>query len=285
MPSAHDDDETRHERLEALNLKLLAGAAVLTVALLLGVRFSGDAEPGRLAADLPPVDAVPDFASIHDVNEMKEEFFGFLLPLVEAQNDWVLDNRSFLLGVESRLEAGRAIRGREQTRLELLGARYRVMLSEPAALEDVRELLLRVDIIPPSLALAQAAAESGWGRSRFAREANNLFGEWCFTTGCGLVPQRRIPGAAHEVTLFDTVGDAVDSYFRNLNSHPAYEPLRELRATARDEHGRVLGTHLIDGLEMYSERRGEYLEELRHMIRINQLLRLDEPETVETAGL
>lgn len=261
---------------ERNRLLLLIGAGILAVAVLVMFRTGfDDTVDAPMAADLPDVGPVPDFASIQDVNVMKEAFFDYLLPVIEAQNEWIEDNRAYLKDLRGRLEAGIALRARDLTHLEALAGRYRVTLSAPVGLAELDELLLRVDIVPPSLALAQAAAESGWGRSRFAREGNNLFGEWCFTEGCGMVPQRRLPGASHEVTLFDSVGHAVDSYFRNLNSHPAYEDMRELRAASREENGVILGTELVDGLEMYSERRGAYLEELRHMIRINQLTRLD----------
>ncbi len=272
---------------ERNRLLLLLGAVIIAVAVVVMFRTGVDeAVDLPVAADLPDVGPVPDFASIEDVNVMKEAFFDYLLPVIEAQNEWLEDNRAYLQDLRARLEAGTALRSRDLRRLETLAERYRVTLSEPVSLVDMDELLLRVDIVPPSLALAQAAAESGWGRSRFAREGNNLFGEWCFTEGCGMVPQRRRPGASHEVTLFDSVGHAVDSYFRNLNSHPAYEDMRELRAASREENGVILGTELVDGLEMYSERRGAYLEELRHMIRINRLTRLDLPEEqLDTASV
>jgi len=264
---------------EQARLILLCTAAAVAVLLLFLGRGLSEPEPDiPLVAELPDVGPLPDFAAIRDVNVMKSAFFDYLLPVVEAQNSWILDNRNYLLELRDRLEAGGALQEADKIRLEVLAERYRVELSEAMDAADITVLLLRVDIIPPSLALAQAASESGWGRSRFAREANNLFGEWCYREGCGLVPERRIAGAQHEVTWFDAVPDAVDSYFRNLNSHPSYEPLRQLRAEAREDHDFLLGTHLIDGLEMYSERRGAYLEELRVMIRINRLLELDLPD-------
>ncbi len=261
---------------EQLRQTLLYVAVAIAVLLLLLGRDWREPEMAiPLAAELPDIGPLPDFGAIDDVDAMKSTFFSYLLPVVEAQNEWILDNREYLLDLRGRLDAGQELRDSDRVRLEALGDRYRVELAGPVDGADVSALLLRVDIIPPSLALAQAASESGWGRSRFAREANNLFGEWCFQEGCGLVPEQRMAGAQHEVTLFDAVPDAVDSYFRNLNSHPAYESLRQLRVEAREEHEVLLGTHLIDGLEMYSERRGAYLEELRAMIRINRLLDFD----------
>ncbi|MCC5887157.1 MAG: glucosaminidase domain-containing protein [Gammaproteobacteria bacterium] len=272
-------DGQQTESSEKWRHALLFAGVVLAAALLILGRQLLEREPAiPLTAELPDIGPLPDFAAIRDVEAMKSTFFDYLLPVVEAQNEWILDNRQYLSDLQERLDAGEQLREADRIRLAVLGDRYRVDLPDPVHGADISALLMRVDIIPPSLALAQAASESGWGRSRFAREANNLFGEWCYQEGCGLVPARRIAGAQHEVTLFDAVPDAVDSYFRNLNSHPAYEPLRELRAEARREHDVLLGTHLIDGLEMYSERRGAYLDELRAMIRINRLLELDLPE-------
>lgn len=264
---------------EKKRLWALLAMVALAVALLFLGRDRPQPEPEiPLTAELPDVGPLPDFAAIDDVQAMKSAFFDYLLPVVEAQNNWILDNRSYLMELRHRLEAGRHLQDTDRIRLEVLAERYRVVLSEQVDAADIAALLTRVDVIPPSLALAQAASESGWGRSRFAREANNLFGEWCYREGCGLVPSRRIEGAQHEVAAFDAVPDAVDSYFRNLNTHPAYASLRQLRAEAREEHDVLLGIHLVPGLEYYSERRGAYLEELRAMIRINKLLELDRPD-------
>lgn len=264
---------------ERVRLGALLAVILVAVVLLWSVREAAEPEPDLpLVAELPEIGPLPDFDAIRDIEEMKARFFDYLMPVVEAQNQWILDNRDYLFDLRDRMEAGEGLRRTDLRRLEVLSQRYRVELSDPPDPADIEVLLTRVDIIPPSLALAQAASESGWGRSRFARDANNLFGEWCYREGCGLVPQRRIAGARHEVTLFETVPDAIDSYFRNLNSHPAYEPMRELRAEVRSERDELLGIDLIDGLEMYSERRGAYLDELRTMIRINRLLRFDLPD-------
>jgi len=271
------EDHSEKKRLAAL----FAMVALAVAPLFLGRDVPEPAPDIPLTAELPDIGPLPDFAAIDDVEVMKSAFFDYLLPVVEAQNSWILDNRHYLIDLRDRLQTGQELQASDRIRLAVLAERYRVELSEAMDTASLSALLMRVDIIPPSLALAQAASESGWGRSRFAREANNLFGEWCYREGCGLVPARRIEGARHEVTLFDAVPAAVDSYFRNLNSHPAYESLRQLRAEAREEHDFLLGTQLVGGLGFYSERRDAYLEELRAMIRINKLLELDLSEEAE----
>ncbi|MEE4361362.1 MAG: glucosaminidase domain-containing protein [Pseudomonadales bacterium] len=224
---------------------------------------------------------LPDFATIDDVAVKKRAFFEFLLPMVEARNAWIRDNRDFLQRTRDRLVAGVALSESEGDRLAALAERYEVSFADDRDLDAIDLLLFRVDEIPPSLVLAQAASESGWGTSRFARMGNNLFGEWCFEAGCGIVPGRRRDGASHEVADFETVSHSIESYFLNLNTHEAYRPVRMLREQAR-RRGEVLrGAELAAGLVRYSERRDLYIEELRAIIRVNGLDRLDdEPVTL-----
>lgn len=278
--------------MNALKAHPARWAGVLAVVLVLLVVLlwpSSEPEPEvPPVAELPDPGPMPDFAAIDQVGEMKDAFFDYLLPVVQAQNEWIVGTRGFLERTRDRLQDGEALSRQALERLQALAPRYRVQLDEPPSVDNLETLLDRVDLIPPSLALAQAAAESGWGRSRFAREGNNLFGEWCFTSGCGLVPQRRISGATHEVAAFESVAGSIDSYFRNLNSHPAYKPMRDLRAQARREQGGFLGPDLVPGLGLYSERGQDYLHELQLMIRANDLTELDvaspaAPEDAEAA--
>ncbi len=132
-------------------------------------------------------------------------------------------------------------------------------------------LLKKVNVIPPSLALAQAANESAWGTSRFAQKANNLFGEWCFSEGCGLVPLSRPDGETYEVEKFNKLRGSVASYIHNLNSHPAYKKLRDIRNSVG-----VNGYEMAEGLEAYSARGKKYVEELQSMIEYNGLQEYDE---------
>ena len=96
-------------------------------------------------------------------------------------------------------------------------------------------LLRRVDKIPASLALAQAANESAWGASRFAQDGKNFFGQWCYKDGCGIVPRRRVEGATYEVRSFESVMDSVESYIHNLNTFPNYQMLRRIRQQLRQQ--------------------------------------------------
>ncbi len=150
-----------------------------------------------------------------------------------------------------------------------MARRYRVNAGDTG--DRIAELEQRVDVVPGALLIAQAAIESGWGTSHFAREGNNLFGEWCFEEGCGIVPRSRSAGANHEVRRFPSVLHSIRSYVRNLNSHPAYAELRTRRARARANGSAPSAQDLAGGLEKYSERGMAYVEEVRLVIRANDL--------------
>ena len=123
--------------------------------------------------------------------------------------------------------------------------------------------------------MAQSANESGWGTSRFAREVNNYFGQWCFQPGCGIVPRRRPKAATYEVLTFDTTKQSVRSYMHYLNTSNAYKKLRTIRQSLRHKEKPVTGSHLANGLEKYSARGLDYVAEIKAMIRQNKLEKHD----------
>ena len=137
-------------------------------------------------------------------------------------------------------------------------------------------LMRRVDTVPASLALAQAAEESGWGTSRFAQEGNALFGQWTTAEGEGLVPRRREAEASHKVRVFDELHDAVAAYLHNLNTHRAYRQFRLTRAEQRAESGRLDSVALVEDLKSYSERGEDYVASIKTIIRVNRLRQLDQ---------
>lgn len=221
---------------------------------------------------LSKVPPMPDFNAYSDVKEKKQAFFNYLLPLVREANARVMDERQlaskWVIGEEDLSE-------REHNDIQALLKKYRITSNDEDEQKDL--LLRRVNRIPASLVLAQAANESGWGTSRFATEGNNLFGQWCFTKGCGLVPQGRGDGQRHEVRRFKSPLASIESYIRNLNSHPQYLDLRELRLQAVEEKGVSTGLDLVPGLESYSERGQAYIDEISNMIRYNKLGQYDQP--------
>lgn len=210
----------------------------------------------------------PDFSAINDVKAKKQAFFSYFKPIVDEANKNVLKERLALIAIQRDL-------GKDQTLnnnvIKGLCKKYRVVCNEESTQTSIKRLLLSVDAIPASLALAQAANESAWGTSRFAKQANNYFGQWCYKKGCGLVPKRRNQGAKHEVRTFNSPYASVSAYIFNLNSSKAYSPLRLIRENARKSGRQATGLELAKGLSSYSERGGEYVREIQSMIRQNNL--------------
>lgn len=209
-----------------------------------------------------------------NIPALKRNFYKKLLPAINRQNARIKTQRQQLQKMTDRLADGKSLSLQQQATLETWALRYRTPddLSDKALVQD---LLVRIDVVPPSMALAQAAMESAWGRARFAKEANNYFGQWCFTPGCGVVPNRRIAGATHEVARFSSLDAAVAAYMLNINSHPAYEKVREIRADTRKEQQPLDSLLLANGLEKYSERGNDYILDLKGMIRFNKLKQFD----------
>jgi len=205
------------------------------------------------------------------VSEKKANFFAYLNPLIIKANADVILQREQLLDIQAQLTS---LNSNQSENLVALLKTYRVDTKLPIE-QQVQALMVKVNTIPAALVLAQAANESAWGTSRFAKEGNNFFGQWCFSKGCGIVPNSRNSGANHEVASFDNPYDSVKSYIRNLNSHPTYELLRTLRQQAIDNNQAVSGEVLAQGLIGYSERGEEYVKEIQSMIRYNKLSRFD----------
>ncbi len=201
------------------------------------------------------------------VDQRKRAFITVVLPVILLHNERVLADRKRLLELAAAAPGGPE-RAAARTWLAGLAASYRTGPS-------VNRLLSRVDLVPPSLTLAQAAEESGWGTSRFAVLGNALFGQWTHTSGAGLVPLERTPGATHEIKAFETLGDSVSSHARNLNSHRAYAGMRQLRAKMRQSGGPIEGYALAGTLESYSRRGPAYVDSLQRIILANGLTELD----------
>lgn len=222
-----------------------------------------------------PVVLLPDFEAVTDTDTRKEAFFAFLQSYVEEEIDSIRDTRARLVPLAQIVRDGDTLSRVELAELQTIAADYKLGDSELSPRALVRELMRRVDVVPMSLILAQAANESAWGTSRFAREGNNIFGQWCFDEGCGLVPERRPSDASHEVRAFGSVQGSVRAYLRNLNTHPSYAEMREMRADMRAEGRPLDSIVLARGLTRYSERGMAYVSELQDIIRVNRLNALD----------
>ncbi|MCK5825954.1 MAG: glucosaminidase domain-containing protein [Desulfuromusa sp.] len=212
-----------------------------------------------------------DLNKIQSNKHRKSIFFKALLPMILLANDEIRVERKQLLIIAQLLSAKKLLNKQQLQTIATLSKRYKVKFNNSQPEKTVVKLLNRVDIIPEDLALAQAANESAWGTSRFSRVANNLFGQWTFIPGQGIIPEDRPAGATYEVRKFATIYDSVRSYLLNLNTHSAYKQLRKLRTGSRLNGQSPNGLKLAEGLLRYSTRGEDYVKELQAMIRYNQL--------------
>lgn len=219
----------------------------------------------------PVFTSLPDFNLYRDTTEKKRAFFNYLRPYVKRENARLRSLRQQLLEIKEKKQKRLRISLEEYAFLYSLYDEFRMEVAETDQ-TMLDELLKRVDVIPDTLVLMQAANESAWGTSRFAVEGYNFFGQWCFREGCGLIPNSRLEGQSHEVAKFNNPAASIKSYFYNLNTFHTYETLREIRARLRDEGKPVRGESLAAGLGAYSERGEEYIAEISGMIRFNRKL-------------
>jgi Bax protein len=210
-----------------------------------------------------------DLPQIQLAQDRKALFLRFMLPYVLEANDRVRDQRERMLELRSKVENGIPLSVKETESLNALFEEYRVKPGEFATLTQ------RLDTVPPSLALAQAAVESGWGTSRFAQQGNAPFGQWTSKDFAGLVPKNREEGLTHKIRAFDHLTQSVESYLRNLNTHRAYRDFRRKRAALRNQGKAIDSLAIAGGLSAYSEKGAAYVSLLRRIIVSNNLRALD----------
>ena len=208
-----------------------------------------------------------DFTEILSVLERKTLFIQTLLPLLLQENEYILQEREKLVQIAVSGPIRRT--AADQRWLDDLAGRYEVKSG------SIEELLRRVDVVPLSLALAQAAQESGWGTSRFAREGNAVFGQWTFEETSGLVPEGRAEGETHLVRAFDGLPSSVAGYVQNLNTHNAYVAFRNRRAYMRQREMVLEPYSLANTLLYYSVRRDGYVADIRSIMAENDLTDYD----------
>jgi len=223
------------------------------------VRADGEV-PRVFLASLPS-----DLSDIAVPERRKIMFIETALPLILHVNEVIALDRERIVDLRDRMAAGRAISADDRTWLEREAAAYGLDRL------DMDELVRRVDVIPPSLALAQSAEESGWGTSRVAQEGNALFGQFTWSDDSGLPPNQRGDGVRYRIAVFDQLMDCVKSYALNLNSHPAYDKFRRARAAQRHDGNALDGFALAGLLGPYSERGLAYVRAVRTIIRRNAL--------------
>ena len=201
------------------------------------------------------------------VSDKKNIFFRLTGSGILQANEKIMSEREHLLNAINKKDID------ENEWLAALAVKYKVIKQETDKLDNaaLTELKKRVDIVPPSLALAQAAEESGWGTSRFAIKGNSLFGQWDFS-GKGIKPeQQRTELGNYGIATFDSPQDSIEAYMLNLNTHRAYQRMRQKRAVFRQQNKRPTGWELAKTLDKYSERGIEYVKSLHAIMSYNKL--------------
>jgi Bax protein len=235
----------------------------------LGQIRRGDADvPALFLASLPG-----NLGAVQPVTERKNLFIRIALPLILHRNAVVYEQRRRLQRLDGLATA--ALSSVDRDWLVRLAQLYRVLRPGDGAsqltLVERAQLLNRVDVVPVSLALAQAVTESGWGTSRFAQQGNALFGQWTWDESAGLVPTDREEGGAHAVRAFPQLAGSVRAYVHNLNISQHYVSFRSTRAALRRAGplDRRWGQILAGQLGAYSEEGADYIEKIRSIIRVN----------------
>ncbi len=201
-----------------------------------------------------------DLDNLQSVQLKKETFIKIVLPLIVAENEKILDDREKLkFLVEKKFTSDLEKQWLRQKLLE-----YKVKKG------NLDELMFRMDMIPVSIALAQAAKESGWGTSRFALEGNAIFGQWTWD-GQGIAPLKRDGDKNHKILKFPILRASVKAYKNNLNTHKSYSKFREKRKSLRSKNKKITGLALTDTLRNYAQTGSEYTKILNQIITQNRL--------------
>ena len=219
------------------------------------------------------------------VSVKKDLFYRSMLPLILYSNDLIAGQRVRLSEFSRKYTEFGALNQQDSADFLALARHYKLLGDEDAAVPSkpkmealLAELMLRVDSIPPALALGQGAYESGYGTSRFALEGNAFFGQWTYG-GKGMTPkEKRASKGNYGVAAYAWPLDSVESYMLNLNTHNAYAGLRKMRAELRASGRKVTGHDLTASLDRYSERGQEYVDTLRGIMRVNELAVADNAE-------
>ena len=212
-----------------------------------------------------------DLKTLGDTKKKRELFISIVLPLILNENEKIQEDRKKLFKI---LGKNFNTIG-ERVWLKRRFKEYRI------ADQDLAKLKVRMDIIPVSIALAQAANESGWGTSRFALEGNALFGQWTWSKK-GILPKEQDPDQTHKIMQFQILKASVRAYKNNLNTHNAYKEFREVRARLRQDETQITGLDLTKYLKNYASIGEKYVRILEDIIKNNSLTDFDKANLLPT---
>ena len=202
----------------------------------------------------------------------KVEFIETLLPLIAYQNQQILVERERLFKIQNYLLDNKTLNQNDLEYLSAIADKYLIETNNKHKIDIVDKLLLSVNIIPTSIVLAQAATESGWGTSRFAKEYNALFGQYTYNEKKGVIPYEREIGKKHLITHFSSLDKSVESYFKNINTHYAYEKFRSIRNAMHEDNLDI--KLLTKALDVYAEDKS-YVDTINSIIDSNEFTQFD----------
>ncbi len=211
-----------------------------------------------------------EFYSIKDSDSAKKYFLEHLYELIEQENIEILKEREFVIDALNNRFLELQKDGELLTKLVEIKQKYQIK-----NLYSIEEYLKKIDVIPPSLALAQAAVESAWGKSRFIKEANNIFGHWTYEKEIGIVPKKRAYGASHFIRVFDSLESSIKAYMLNLNRNIAYKSFQDERYIQKEQNKEISGLALSKTMINYSGIAHKYLDILKSVIMANNLEKFD----------
>jgi Bax protein len=212
-----------------------------------------------------------DLKTLGDTKKKRELFIKIVLPLILHENEKIMEDRKKLFKILAKDFNSPG----EKVWLKRRFKEYKIDD------RDLSKLKIRMDIIPVSIALAQAANETGWGTSRFALEGNALFGQWTWSKK-GITPKNQDPTQTHKILQFQILKASVRAYKNNLNTHNAYKEFREVRAKLRQSGTKVTGLALIKYLKNYSEIGVKYTEIIEGIMVQNSLPDFDKANLLPT---
>ena len=233
-------------------------------------QFSVDNLLSNQSSNLVIFSSLPrDFMDIQPVIERKRLFINTLIPIIYSENLQILNDRKKILDWWRESDGENFSRDFWPQWLFELSEKY------GSSDSNLGNLLIRVDIIPISLALAQAAIESGWGTSRYSREGNAVFGQYTFDESKGLKPKDRNKNDEFFIKKFSNLSESVRSYLKNINTHLAYADFREERKKLRMSGENLSGYKLVNFLKDYSERREFYIKDVKEIMSSNNFQKYD----------
>jgi len=210
----------------------------------------------------------------NNLSDKKIKFIETILPLIVFENYNILLERKKLLSIKNFLSSNKTLSNNDLKYLMNISKKYKVNSTNKHKIDLINEVILRVNIIPNSIVLAQAANESGWGTSRFAKDYNALFGQYTYDKNNGVIPFGREEGKKHLIKHFESIDKSVESYFKNINSHYAYEKFRilrdEINGLNNDINNHFNIKILTQTLDVYAEDES-YVDTINSIIKSNNL--------------